>query len=263
MNRPFIAGNWKMNMLGLDAKAYFQELNQKISSLSDIDHVDAVICAPFTLLHFAQEFAQASRPHGSVQLGAQNCHWEEKGAFTGEVSAKMLRDLGINYVIIGHSERRQFFGETDETVNRRMVAALDAGLTPIVCIGEYLEERKAQRTSEVIANQVKSLLSTGRLSERVVIAYEPVWAIGTGLAATPEQAQEVHQLIRSLLKENLGENGSKLRLLYGGSMNPANVNELLHAPDIDGGLIGGASLKPGDFYSLIQAGINRSKRNLS
>lgn len=263
MNRPFIAGNWKMNMLGSDAKAYFQELNQNILSLSDIDHIDAVICAPFTLLHFAHEFTPATRPHASVQLGAQNCHWEEKGAFTGEISAKMLRDLGIHYVIIGHSERRQFFGETDETVNRRMIAALDAGLTPIVCIGEYLEERKAQRTSEVIANQVKSLLSTGRLSERVVIAYEPVWAIGTGLAATPEQAQEVHHLIRSLLKENLGEIGSRLRLLYGGSMNPANVNELLQAPDIDGGLIGGASLKPGDFYSLIQAGIDRSKRNLS
>jgi len=258
MNRPFIAGNWKMNMLQADSKDFFRELNARNSALSGINQIDTVICVPFTLLHLAEELLKGQPESGRTEIGAQNCHWEQKGAFTGEVSPQMLKDLNIGHVIIGHSERRQYFGETDTTVNRRMIAALDSGLTPIVCIGEYLEDRKAEKTTEVITSQMRSLLSTGRMNEKVVVAYEPVWAIGTGLAATPKQAQEVHLLIRQLLSESMGDLASQIRIVYGGSMNPGNVHELLREKDIDGGLIGGASLKPQDFSALIEAGIERA-----
>lgn len=250
-----IAGNWKMNMLQSEARAFFHELGAQTKSL-DLEVIDAVICPPSLWLAPLMESASGAK----VQLGAQNCHWELKGAYTGEVSPAMLKDLGLKYSIIGHSERRQYFGETDETVNKRMLAALQAGLTPIVCMGEYLEDRRGGRTRAVIQSQMESLLSTQKLGPEVVLAYEPVWAIGTGLAATPFQAEEVHFHIRSMLEASLGASASKVRILYGGSMNPGNVSELLSMPNIDGGLIGGASLKPADYFSLLQAGVARAAR---
>lgn len=255
MNRPMIAGNWKMNMLQKEAKAFFHDLGE-LTKAVNLGGIDPVICPPNLWLGLLGETAASAK----VELGAQNCHWEAKGAYTGEVSPAMLKDLGLKYSIIGHSERRQYFGETDETVNKRMLAALGAGITPIVCIGEYLEDRQKGRTRDVIQSQIQSLLSTQKLSPEVVIAYEPVWAIGTGLAATPAQAEEVHSHIRSMLLESLGAPAAKVRILYGGSMNPANVSELLAMPNIDGGLIGGASLKVADYFSLLQAGVARAAR---
>ena len=254
MNKPMIAGNWKMNMLQSEAMAFFKDLAEKTKIVTHLDTIDGVICPPATLLGLLSDAARTAK----IELGAQNCHWEPKGAFTGEISPAMIKDLGVKYTIIGHSERRQYFAETDESVNKRMLAALGAGLVPIVCIGEYLEDRKAGRTQAVIQSQVKSLLSSQSMSPHVVLAYEPVWAIGTGLAATPAQAEEVHALIRGMLIEALGASATKIRILYGGSMSPGNVAELLAMPNIDGGLIGGASLKPADYFSLLEAGIARA-----
>jgi len=258
MMKPMIAGNWKMNMLQQEAKAFFNDLAESTKKLNHLDLIDGVICPPATLLGLLADAARSAK----IELGAQNCHWESKGAFTGEVSPAMIRDLGVKYTIIGHSERRQYFAETDETVNKRMLAAIGAGLTPIVCIGEYLEDREAGRTQAVIQSQVQSLLNSQRIGPEVVLAYEPVWAIGTGLAATPAQAEEVHALIRGLLQETLGEPASKIRILYGGSMNPGNVSELLAMPNINGGLIGGASLKAADYFSLLEAGVSRARASL-
>ena len=180
-------------------------------------------------------------------------HWKESGAYTGEVSAAMLKDLGVKYVILGHSERRQYFAETDQTVNLKLHAALAAGLIPIVCVGETLEEREAGKMQEVIVRQVKEGLKDADLST-VVIAYEPVWAIGTGKPATPQQAQEVHALIRQTLRDMVGPVAETVRIQYGGSMKPANAKELMSQPDIDGGLIGGAALKAPDFAAIVEAG---------
>jgi len=220
--------------------------------------VSVCLCPAFTSLEAVSRIVNES----NVQLGAQNMHHEASGAYTGEVSAEMLRHLFCNFVILGHSERRQFFGETDESVNKKTLAALEANLKPIVCIGETLEEREAGKVGEVIKTQTTGALAGVEPSyaDSLVIAYEPVWAIGTGKTATPEMAEEVHAQIRALLAELLGkEAANKVRVLYGGSMKPENADELLAQPNIDGGLIGGASLKASAFAGIVESAIKRSK----
>jgi len=210
-----------------------------------------VVAPPYTALGSVATAIKGS----TISLSSQNIFWEEKGAFTGEISPSMLKDIGCQYAIIGHSERRQYFGETNKTVNKRLKAALDASLTPIVCIGEILEEREADKTLTVIEKQVKEGLagiSSGEM-EKVVIAYEPVWAIGTGKTATPEQAQEVHQFIRGMLAQVFDEGVAEgIRILYGGSVKPDNVDQLMSQKDIDGALVGGASLKADSFARIVQ-----------
>ena len=246
--RPIIAGNWKMNKTAGEAGLLAGEL---VGALAGND-CDIVICPPYLALPIA-----VSKTSGTdIAVGAQNCHFEKSGAFTGEISADMLTDLGCKYVILGHSERRQYFGETDDTVNLRTAAALNAGLFAIVCVGENLAQREKGITCELLALQVKSALRAvpEQQMERVVIAYEPVWAIGTGVTATAEQAEEGCKVIRDTVKELYGFSvAQKLRIQYGGSMNAANAQELLAQPNIDGGLIGGASLKPADFAALVRA----------
>ncbi len=222
------------------------------NAVKDIDNVKVVICPPATHLHAVGEALKGSR----VGLGAQNVHWEDNGAFTGEVSTSMLEALGCQWVIIGHSERRQMFGETDEGVNKRLRHVVKTGIRPIVCIGETLEEREAGDTFKVLEKQIRIGFNGVALKGNggVVIAYEPVWAIGTGLTATPEQAQEAHRFIRGLLSEIFGEaSASGTVIQYGGSMNEKNAGELMGGEDIDGGLIGGASLKPESFTAIIKA----------
>ena len=251
MRTKIVAGNWKMNKLPSEAAALIDGIKDLVK---DVQGVEVVVCPPFTDLKDAAAAVKGS----NVALGAQNVAWAESGAFTGEISAGMLKDLGVEYVIIGHSERRQYFGETDETVNRRLKAALAAGLKPIVCVGEKLEEREAGQMPAVIEKQVKegfADLSPEELA-KVVIAYEPVWAIGTGKTATPKEAQEVHALIRRLLAEIANaEVAASVRIQYGGSMKPANAKELMDQPDIDGGLIGGAALKADSFADIVKAGV--------
>ena len=240
-----IAGNWKMNKTPSETTDLALALRETVRVGP---RVEVLACPPFTSLAAAQEALKGS----PIAVGAQNVHWAESGAFTGEISAPMLAEMGIGHAIIGHSERRQYFGETDETVNQRLVAALDAGLIPLVCIGETLEQRDADQVESVIRKQVEvglAGLSTAQMTT-TVIAYEPVWAIGTGRTATPEQAQEVHALVRQLLRDRFGETAEDVRVLYGGSMKPANAEDLLAQPDIDGGLIGGASLKADDFAAI-------------
>ncbi|MBP5288305.1 MAG: triose-phosphate isomerase [Clostridia bacterium] len=248
MRKIIIAGNWKMNKTPAEARALAATIaaNDKIGC-------EVVICTPFVDLFAAKEAIAGSK----VRLGAQNVHWAESGAFTGEISASMLKEVGVEYVIVGHSERRQYFGETDETVNARAKAALAKGLKVILCVGESLEQRQSGVTEQVITQQIKADLAdlTVGNMKNVVIAYEPVWAIGTGLTATPEQAQEVCKLIRDLLSGIFGaETAAETTIQYGGSMNAGNAAQLLSMPDIDGGLIGGASLKPDDFAAIIAAG---------
>jgi len=247
MRKTIIAGNWKMNKTPSEA-AELAEAIAKIEGTCEI-----VICPPFVDLFYARRAIEGSKIH----LGAQNCHWKESGAFTGEISADMLVEAGCEYVIIGHSERRQYFGETDETVNLRTKAALEKGLKVILCVGESKDQREGGVTEKVIEKQVREDLKdlTAEEMENVVIAYEPVWAIGTGLTATSEQAEEVCALIRSLLKEIFGaKTAEETTIQYGGSMNAKNAAELLSMPDIDGGLIGGAALKPADFAEIVKAG---------
>ncbi|MBP5228366.1 MAG: triose-phosphate isomerase [Kiritimatiellae bacterium] len=250
MRRKIVAGNWKMNKTASEAAELINGIKQ---AAAGIDAVDIVVCPPFTDL----KDAAAACAGSNVALGAQNIHWAESGAFTGEISAAMLKDLGVAYVIIGHSERRQYFGETDTTVNQRTKAALAAGLTPIVCVGETLEERDSGKMKDVIVRQVKEgLAGLGDDLAKIVIAYEPVWAIGTGRTATPAQAQEVHALIRLTLAElSSGAIANTIRIQYGGSMKPANAKELMDQPDIDGGLIGGAALKADSFADIIKAAL--------
>ena len=223
--------------------------------LSNDTKVDVVLCPPFTALSAVSQTVSGS----NLAVGAQNMHWEAEGAYTGEVSAAMLRDLFCRYVILGHSERRQYFAETDANVNRKAHAALAAGLKPIVCVGETLEEREADRIEAVITTQVNGSLKdlTPAQLKSVIIAYEPVWAIGTGKTASPEQAQEVHALIRTLLAK-LSDQGTAdaVRIQYGGSMKPGNAAELLSQPDIDGGLIGGAALDAPSFIEIVKAAAN-------
>jgi triosephosphate isomerase len=249
MRKKIVAGNWKMNKTAHEAKTLVAEIR---AALDGFDAVECVLCPPFTSLWVVQDGVAGSQ----IGLGAQNVHWEKSGAFTGEISADMLKEKGCTHVIIGHSERRQYFGETDETVNKRTRAALAAGLTPIVCVGETLAEREAGSTFQVIERQVRAGLQG--LSDAdwasLVLAYEPVWAIGTGKTATSAQAQEVHAFIRKLLRETAGAAAEGIRIQYGGSMKPDNARELLGQPDIDGGLIGGAALQASSFVAIVKAG---------
>ncbi|MBQ5850528.1 MAG: triose-phosphate isomerase [Lachnospiraceae bacterium] len=239
MRRNIFAGNWKMN---LSIKEGIELINQ----LKTIDTEDEiVVCPPFVMLDRVCKAANGSK----VKVGAQNVHFEDKGAFTGEVSADMLVELGIEYVIVGHSERRSYFAETDETVNKKVHKAMSKGLIPIVCVGESLEQREAGNALEVVTIQVKQALK-GIDSEKLVIAYEPIWAIGTGRTATPKQAGEVITAIRETLRELFGNKAEDISILYGGSMNGDNVRELMEQKDIDGGLIGSASLTFEKFSKL-------------
>ena len=247
-----IAGNWKMNKSIAEA----EELTKNITmELGETSEVDVVVCPTFTALKSVGDIITNT----TVKLGAQNMHWEAEGAYTGEISASMLRDLYCHYVILGHSERRTYFGETDEIVNNKVKAAIAANLKPIVCVGESLEQRESDQTKDVIKGQIeKSLAGLGENLDKVIIAYEPIWAIGTGLTASPEQAQDVHAYIRSILEEMGGTDiAQSIRIQYGGSMKPANAEELLSQPDIDGGLIGGAALDASSFAGIVNAGIQK------
>jgi triosephosphate isomerase len=249
IRKKLIAGNWKMNKTSADAAALAREIAVGVGANSG---ADVVICPPFTAL----EGVAAAIDGSLVKLGAQNMHFEGSGAFTGEISAPMLRALFATHVILGHSERRSLFGETDELVNKKVIAALKNQLKPILCVGESLAEREAGSTLKVVQTQVEgSLEGVGRdQAAGVIIAYEPVWAIGTGKVATADQAQEVHSFIRELLTKLFGEPAAqRMRILYGGSMKPSNAAELLAQRDIDGGLIGGASLEARSFLELVRA----------
>ncbi len=248
LRKAVIAGNWKMNKTPEETKALLASISPLVA---DAD-CDVIACVPFVDLCDAKKATEGT----NIKIGAENCHWAESGAFTGEVSAKMLAAMSIGYVIIGHSERRQYFGETDVTVNKRVRAALDAGLTVILCVGELLEQREQGITAELVAMQTK--IALGGVSEeelkRIIIAYEPVWAIGTGKTATAQQANEVCAIIRSVIGELYGKaSADGITIQYGGSMNDGNAAELLAQPDVDGGLIGGASLVAEKFAAIVKA----------
>ena len=249
MRRTVIAGNWKMNFTPAEATAFINAVKPLVAGKNNCD---VIFCAPYVTIAAAQEAAKGS----NIKIGAENVHFAEKGAYTGEVSAKMLTACGVEYVIVGHSERRQYFGETDETVNLRTKAALAAGMKVILCLGEVKEQRLSGVTDEVVAMQTKLDLKdvTAEELKNVIIAYEPVWAIGTGLTATPEQAQETCRVIRETLAKLYGKKAAdEVTIQYGGSMNEKNAAELLAKPDVDGGLIGGASLVPEKFAAIVDA----------
>jgi triosephosphate isomerase len=254
MRKPFVAGNWKMNT---DSHTSVNLAEGVASGSIDVAgrDVDVAVIPPFVYL---QVVVQALN-RAAIAVGAQDIYYEQKGAFTGEISTSMLKDIGCNYVLCGHSERRHVMGESDELVNKKVAAAICGGLLPIFCVGEKLEEREASQTNEVVTRQMKqglAGLSTEKVSA-VTVAYEPVWAIGTGLTATPEQAQEVHALIRKLLDEMYdGELAEEIRILYGGSVKPDNAADLMRKQDIDGLLVGGASLNADDFVAIIKAAAN-------
>ena len=246
MRKPIIAGNWKMNKTPDEAVQLVTELIPLVKDAK----ADVVVCPPAVCLAAVAAVVKGT----NVKLGAQNVHFAPKGAFTGELSTEMLKAVGSEYVLIGHSERRQYFGETDKTVNKRTVAAVEAGLIPIICVGESKDEREGGYTDAIVAYQTLMALTslTNAQIENVVVAYEPVWAIGTGLTATDEQANETIGVIRKAIAGRYGaEVASKVRIQYGGSMNPANVKGLMAQPEIDGGLIGGASLKAPDFSQVV------------
>ena len=243
-----IAGNWKMNKNAEETKALLAEMTQTIKEAD----CKVLLCVPAINISTAVEATKDS----IIEIGAQNCHWAANGAFTGEISADMLKSFGVKYAIIGHSERRQYFGETDETVNKRALACHENGITPIICVGENLEEREKDITKDVIRTQVKAGLAnfTKEQLHNTIIAYEPVWAIGTGKTATAQQAEEVCAYIRELLGEMFCPMcAQKVTIQYGGSMNAGNAKELLSMPNIDGGLIGGASLKAADFNTIVES----------
>ena len=243
MRKPFIAGNWKMNMTAESGTALIKELRPLVKEAK----CDVALCVPAILIPAMVKAAKGSR----IKIGAENVHWAEKGAYTGEISVKMLKEYGVKYVIIGHSERRQYFGETDETVNKRTLAALAGGLTPIVCVGETLKERESGKTNDVLDRQLTEGLKGVEDLTKLVIAYEPVWAIGTGKTATDEQAQETIAYIRKKLSKLFSrKEANRVRIQYGGSMNAKNCKGLMAQPDIDGGLIGGASLTT-DFACIV------------
>ncbi|HOR12409.1 MAG TPA: triose-phosphate isomerase [Clostridia bacterium] len=246
MRTPIIAGNWKMNMTGAQGAALVKALVPLVKDAK----CEVVLCPPFTALFDVNNALE----HTNIKLGAQNVHWEQKGAFTGEVSAEMLKALGVSYAIIGHSERRQYFGETDGTVNSRAKAALKAGIIPIICVGESLSQREAGETDAFVSRQTVNALSSISQAEveKLVIAYEPIWAIGTGRTASSEQANETIGVVRGAVRGLYGEEtASKVRILYGGSMNPKNASALMAMDELDGGLIGGASLLAEDFAAVI------------
>ncbi|HEX2421062.1 MAG TPA: triose-phosphate isomerase [Acidimicrobiia bacterium] len=245
--KNLMVGNWKMNATHLEAIQMVQKLSYRLDP-KDFDRIEVVVCPPFTALRSVQTVIEADRL--MLRLGAQHVHWEEQGAFTGEVSVPMLAKLAVSHVICGHSERRQHFGETNETVNRRTRAILRNGLTPIVCVGETLEERESERTEEVVVSQLDGGLAALKADEleKVVIAYEPVWAIGTGRNATPDDAGAVCEVIRTRLGERAQAEG--IPILYGGSVNAGNIKALMAKRHIDGALVGGASLDPDGFASI-------------
>jgi len=248
MRTPFIAGNWKMFKTVHETTVYVKELRGLIKDVSD---VTVVVAPPFTAVHAAAEAARNS----NIAVSAQNMYWEKEGAFTGETSAGMIKEAGAEYVIIGHSERRTLFGETDATVNRKIGAAFASALTPIVCIGETLDQRERNETLDVLDRQIKSGLDgvTSEQLARVVLAYEPVWAIGTGRNATPAQAGEAHSHIRQRLRQWFGgEAADRCRVIYGGSVKPENIRDLVAQPDVDGALVGGASLDVKAFFDIIR-----------
>jgi len=249
MSRKFlIAGNWKMNGLIAEGQALAKEIATATKALKP--NAEVLVCPPFTLLTTVKKALRGSK----VMLGAQDCHVEEKGAHTGDISPVMLKDAGCDYVILGHSERRSDHRESSLLVKTKAESALKAGLKVIICIGETLDERKAGKALEVTEKQIKASVPSSSTASNTVIAYEPVWAIGTGQTATPEDAEEVHAHVRKVLAEKLGKGvASRMRILYGGSMKPANAAELLAKEDIDGGLIGGASLKSADFVSIVRS----------
>jgi triosephosphate isomerase len=254
--KPIITGNWKLNKTVKETVDFITLL--KRASL-DGHQVDVVICPVFTALSDAHELLMES----DIKLGAQDLYWEEKGAFTGQVSGSLLKEVGVSYVIVGHSERRQFFHETHETVNKKTKAALKNGLTPIVCVGEMLAERESNRTFQVIEEQLRGAFAGFSKDDmaKLVVAYEPVWAIGTGKVASPIEAQEVHAFIRKEISKAFGEEIAKgLRVQYGGSVKPDNIADLMREPDIDGALVGGASLDAGSFADIVKnAGIHAVK----
>ncbi|MDD3345641.1 MAG: triose-phosphate isomerase [Candidatus Omnitrophica bacterium] len=247
MRKTIIAGNWKMYKTIKEGQVLVAALKRE---LYKIENTDIVVCPPFTALAYLADDLKES----NISVGAQDIYWQEEGAFTGEVSPAMLKDAGCQYVIIGHSERRQYFGETNETVNKKIKATLKAGLFPIMCVGENLQEREAGKAFEVIEDHVANGLSEISAEEvlKMVVAYEPVWAIGTGKTATPEQAQEVHAFIRGLLKKKYGQEvAGNIRIQYGGSVKPENITELMNKSDVDGALVGGASLKADSFSAIV------------
>ena len=245
MRKPIIAGNWKMHKTIAEALEFVNEVKDRVNN----DKVEAVICAPFTLL---KDLKQATKGT-NIKIGAQNMHIEEKGAFTGEISPLMLKELDMDYVVIGHSERRQYFNETDETVNKKVLKALEVGIDPILCVGETLEEREAGNTKDVCKVQVEKALENVSKEDlaKVVIAYEPVWAIGTGKTATSEDANDVIAYIREVVANLYGELANEVRIQYGGSVKPSNVAEIMNQSDIDGALVGGASLEANDYVELV------------
>jgi triosephosphate isomerase (TIM) len=244
---PFIAGNWKLNKTVADSLALVTEIKNAVASVRD---VEVAVAPVFTALQAVGKHLQGT----AIGLAAQDCYWEDSGAFTGQVSVPLLKDVGCTYVIVGHSERRQYFGETDAGVNRKARAVLKHGLKPIICIGETLQERDANQTLAVVGRQLHGALEGMTVDEvrRVVIAYEPVWAIGTGRNATPAQAQEVHAFIRKELRSRFAEAADEVRIQYGGSVKPDNVSVLMAEPDIDGALVGGASLTADSFIKLVR-----------
>ena len=247
MRKPIIAGNWKMYKTRAEALELVNGLKRELTGVSS---VDIVVCPPFTSLQAVKDILTGS----NIELGAQNVHWEIKGAYTGEVSPVMLKDIGAKFVIIGHSERRTYFKETDEDINKKIKSCIKEGLLPIFCVGETLSERESNKTKEVIEKQVNSGLSnvSNIEMEKIVVAYEPVWAIGTGKTATPEQAEEVHKFIRDKIREKFGiEIAERIRIQYGGSVKPDNIKNLMDQGDIDGVLVGGASLEIDSFVKIV------------
>ncbi len=248
LRKAVIAGNWKMNKTRPEAKALVEELKPLVADAT----CDVVVCVPFTNLETVLAAAEGS----NIKVGAQNVHFEKSGAYTGEVSADMLKEMGVEYVVIGHSERRQYFGETDATVNKRVKACIAAGMTAILCVGEMLQDREDGITAELVALQTKIALKDVAKEDlsKIIIAYEPVWAIGTGKTATSEQANEVCAIIRNVVAALYDQAAADaMTIQYGGSMNPKNAAELVAQPDVDGGLIGGASLKAADFKVIVDA----------
>ena len=248
MRKKVIAGNWKMNKLPNETISFFEEFAPLVENTKN----EVIICAPFTDLFYAILSAQNT----NIKIGAQNMHWEESGAYTGEVSPQMLKSIGVEYVIIGHSERRQYFAETDETVNKKVKAAHNVGLKPIVCVGETLNQRESGNAKEVVTTQIKLGLKDLTKDQIVstIIAYEPIWAIGTGKTATKEDANETIKWIREEIESMYGkENAEKVIIQYGGSVKSENAQELFEMSDIDGGLVGGASLKPNEFAKIVNA----------
>ena len=246
MRMPVIAGNWKMHKSNEEAASLARAIKD---GTEDVAHCQIVLAPPYTALA-----AVTAEIKGTpLILAAQNVHWESMGAFTGEISVSMLRDIGCSMVIIGHSERRQYFGETDATVNRKAHAVLDSGLQPIICVGETLAERESGKHHSIVAQQLAGGLDglTGQGALRIILAYEPVWAIGTGRTASPETAQEMHGLIRGWLAEKFGKEAQEVRILYGGSVKPGNIDALMLQPDIDGALVGGACLEAESFLRII------------